>query len=151
MVQPKTNLQKKACVLRKQGHSINQIYRQIGAAKSSVSVWVRNVVLSKEAQRRIKARWTKGQEKASATRRNTTVSRLRDAEREAENILSRATLGTPQLQLLCALIYWCEGSKTKNDGYLTFTNSDPMLVRTFLRLLRKGFDIKEEKLRALMH
>ena len=46
-------------------------------------------------------------------------------------------------------MYWGEGSKT---GYRTsFINSDPAMVATFLKLLRKSFSIDESKLRALVH
>jgi hypothetical protein len=54
------------------------------------------------------------------------------------------------LKILCAVLYWAEGAKF-TDSRLEFTNSSPKLIKTYLRLLRKGFDIKEEKLRANIH
>jgi len=53
-------------------------------------------------------------------------------------------------KLYCALLYWCEGGKGETEG-LKFSNSDPILVETFLNLFRASFPIKKEKLRALMH
>src|SRR3989338_8142703 len=37
----------KARVLRKKGYSINQIVKEAGLTKSSVSLWVRDIVLTK--------------------------------------------------------------------------------------------------------
>ena len=51
----------------------------------------------------------------------------------------------PLAKILCALIYWCEGAKVKTG--IAFTNSDPNLVRTFLHLLKTGFDIDEKNSR----
>lgn len=54
--------------------------------------------------------------------------------------------------MLCALIYWCEGAKLYgNKGNFCFTNSDPMLVAAFLKLLRASFDIDESKFHPALH
>ena len=47
-------------------------------------------------------------------------------------------------------MYWCEGTKTKNDKEFTFTNSDPLLVKGFLALLRKAVPLEERKFRIKM-
>ena len=54
------------------------------------------------------------------------------------------------VRILCALLYWCEGSKYPASNCINFCNSDSQLVEVFLHLLRRGFDIKEEKLRAYL-
>ena len=53
-------------------------------------------------------------------------------------------------KLYCALLYWCEGGKRDGEG-IRFINSDPVLIKTFLALIRKSYNIDEKKLRALMH
>ena len=147
----KTMLKFEAIELRQKGLSINEIYRKIGAAKSSVSVWVRNVPLSSRARNRIKLRWTKGQEHAWAARRAITKKQLSDANTKAGKELLKIKISRGHAQLMCALIYWCEGSKTKNDSWLAFTNSSPELVAVFLKFFREGFHIDPTKFRAKMH
>lgn len=49
----------------------------------------------------------------------------------------------------CALLYWCEGGKTKNSVH--FSNSDPALVRTFPKLFREAFSVDESKFRIIVH
>lgn len=147
----KLSQQKHARVLRQQGYSINQIYRKLGVAKSSVSIWVRDVPLSNEARCRIEARWTKGQHIAHARRRAQTAERLKEAKISGEQVLENLKMTKELNQIFCALLYWCEGEKTKNDNAFNFTNSDPALISTFLHLFRSGFDIDETKLRAHVH
>jgi hypothetical protein len=48
------------------------------------------------------------------------------------------------------MLYWCEGNKSVRDG-ISFTNSDPKLVKTFVSLLRKVFPLDEKKFRVCMH
>jgi hypothetical protein len=50
---------------------------------------------------------------------------------------------------MLSLLYWCEGSK--NDRRVVFMNSDPLLVKAYLKLLRAAFSINEEKIRAVLH
>src|SRR6185369_13954076 len=42
------------------------------------------------------------------------------------------------------------GNKSPRS-FITFTNSDPDLVATFLRLFRNSFDLDEKRFRVLMH
>jgi transposase len=42
----------KAIELRKRGYSVNEIVKNIGVSKSSISTWVRNVVLSEQSRKR---------------------------------------------------------------------------------------------------
>ncbi len=53
-------------------------------------------------------------------------------------------------KILCAMIYWCEGAKSARSGVM-FTNSDPSLVASFLRLLRSSFTLDEGKFRVCIH
>ena len=52
-------------------------------------------------------------------------------------------------KLLCAFLYWAEGGKT--EKYVSFTNSNPKMIETFLSLMRSSFDLDEKKLRCLIH
>jgi hypothetical protein len=53
------------------------------------------------------------------------------------------------LKLAGTMLYWAEG--TKGHGAVKFTNSDPAMIRIFLRFLREIFGIWEERLKLLVH
>ncbi len=50
-------------------------------------------------------------------------------------------------KLLAALLYWCEGSKYPSSSSVVFTNSDARLIKTFLTLFKKGYNIDIQKIK----
>src|SRR3989344_780594 len=136
-------VKEKATHLRKQGYSIKEI------AKSTSSMWRSGSLLSSRAQERLKKRRILGQYKSMETAHKKRVVQQKILNNEATQLLSRILI-TPEIcKLCCALLFWCEGSKSTTS--VKFTNSDPSLIRLFLNLLRIGFKIDESKLRILMH
>ncbi len=130
---------------------MNEISAQVGVAKSSVSLWVRNLPLSPQALARIASLQTAGQRASQKVNLEKTRKNLLIAKEEAVTIVERIVI-TPDLALLtCALLYWCEGAKDKNDQTFTFSNSDPELVRAFMKLMRNGLTLDERKLRVRIH
>lgn len=142
-----------AQVLRRRGLSLNEISESLGVSKSTVSLWLRNFKLSGSAIQRLAMRITKGQINSARNRKaRTDASRLDYFNRglksieEAGPILFRNKTIT---KILCALLYYCEGAKL--DGEIQFTNSDPNLVRVFLKLFRGSFILSESKFRVSLH
>ena len=144
----KKDLEIKTKELRKHGYSVKELQAMIGVSTSTISRWIQNVPLSAEAQKRLIDRSTKARIKAELTIREQTRQKNITAENFAAKILSNE-ISKDFLGVLCSMIYHCEGSKQIQK--LTFTNSDPSLIKTFLFLLRNSFDINEAKLRVLMH
>lgn len=141
----------KAIALRKQGGSIKEIARVLGVAKSSASLWTRDVPLSPRARKILRAKFTAGQNRAQEVLRARTERRLSDAARSAEETLSHVSLNVAMRKVLCALLHWCEGRKAPADRELSFMNSDPLLVSAFLGLFRLSFDVDERKFRVCVH
>ncbi len=136
--------------LREQGHSVNEIVEHVGVAKSSVSVWVRNVPLTPEARTRLLTKIKLGQ-MISAERKHERMRHLLDEYFQA----ALREVGSGGFQrvhgkILCALLYWCEGTKNHYQG-VTFVNSDPRLIKLFLRLFRESFDVDERKIKPRIH
>ncbi|TYC22659.1 helix-turn-helix domain-containing protein [Micromonospora sp. MP36] len=134
----KDDLHAKALQLRADGHTVNEIAERLTVAKSTAYQWVKHLPLdssSKVADQR---------QRAADARRMLSRARRReqreDAEREARN-LAAEWAGAPDLRetlLIGAVLYWCEGTKSKPDNPrydLTFTNSDPRLVELFIRFV----------------
>jgi hypothetical protein len=136
--------------LRKQGNSINEIAEKVRVSKSSVSLWVRDITLSGVAKKRIEARLSKGQIASQKAKYEQTALREQFARQRAQQILIDAAFNHNEIKLLCALIYYCEGTKNVSKG-VNFTNSDPGLMALFLGLFRQSYELDERKFRVCVH
>ncbi len=146
----KKDLQIKARKLRKEGYSINELQKILGVSKSSISLWVRNVPLSEKAQSRLNKKYTNGQLASQKVIKEKTEEKNKIANIFALDLLREKNILNSDLILFCAMIYHCEGSKSLRDS-ITFTNSDPSLIQTFLFLFKRSFKIDEKRLKVLMH
>ncbi|MGH3132336.1 MAG: hypothetical protein ACRDNY_01085, partial [Gaiellaceae bacterium] len=90
-----------------EGRSVKEIAKMVGASQSSVSVWVRDVIVDEPQRQALVAR--------ARTRRNQSRSEYFRARRqpfqEEGRILARR--GDP-LHVAGCMLYWAEGSKSRN-------------------------------------
>jgi transposase-like protein len=133
----KDELRVQARELRGQGRDYEEIAATLGVSKSSVSLWVRDLPrparLSYEECRK---------RSAEGARRYWAAERpAREARRIAVCEAAAAEIGSlaaREVLIAGAIAYWCEGGKTKPDqraDRVMFINSDPSLIRFFLRFL----------------
>ena len=143
-------IKEKALSLRFKGYSVKEIADKLDIAKSTSSLWVRNVKLNKKAKQRLKQRrllkyykgslkWREKRNKEEERYKSISLNTLKEIKKDSNHI-----------KLYCALLYWCEGGKNWKES-IRFVNSDPVLVSTFLNLFRRAFKIDEKKFRVLMH
>lgn len=140
-----------AIKLRKQGYSLNEIVQKLSIAKSSASVWVQNIPLNKKAQRRLLTRITLGQFRGAESKRKKTEAFVTKSLLEAKSDFSKVCFNYAWNLAVCALLYWCEGTKNVQRSGVTFVNSDSQLIATFLRAFRASFDLDERKFRCCIH
>lgn len=128
--------------LRRAGHSVKEICRELGVAKSSVSVWVRDIPLTDEQILALKRRnpiyhgQHKGSEAVARKHRN-----LRQQYQEEGR--AKAKQGDP-LHLAGCMLYWGEGAKARNS--LKFSNSDAAMLQYYMRFLRESLNIRDEQI-----
>lgn len=140
----------KAISLRKRGHSVKEIANILKISKATSSAWCSDVKIGKKAQVILATK-----KKHALVRANHTLDQKRETVDarytiSALNELSTIHFTKPLCKLLCAIFIWTEGGKS--DKYrVSFTNSDPTMIKTFLTLFRAGFKINERKLRGLIH
>lgn len=139
----------KALSLRTQGYSIKEIAAQLSIAQSTSSAWLRDIILSPKAQNRLKERKILGQYKAIETHRKKRLLIINQLQEKALEQLSKVEFNKSIYKLLCSLFFWTEGGRS-TDSYVYFINSDPAMVRVFVKLLRMSFPIDERKLRAMI-
>ncbi len=133
----KDDLRVKARDLRTQGLAYEEIAAALGVAKSSVSLWVRDL----PAPQRL-SHAERGKRAAEGVRRYWATQRhVYEARRAAARAAAAAEIGdlTDRERIIAgAIAYWCEGTKNKpgrRADRVIFTNSDPDLIRFFLRFL----------------
>lgn len=140
-----------ALTMRHEGISIKNIALKLGVSQSTVSTWVRGLELSDTAKSTIAESQARGREAARMAKIAQTTRNLSRAQSEAEAMVSTLTTDGNMALVMCALLYWCEGAKSPHDSELAFTNSDPLLIGTFLSLLRRAVSIDESRFRAVLH
>ena len=134
----KDDLRAQAIELRRRGWSVNDLAVKLGVAKSTAYAWVKHLPLDQDTDRAREkqqhaARMIEGRWAAHRRERDWTQAQI-----HAE---AAAAVGVPterDLLLVGAAIYWCEGAKSKSWrrlDRLVFINSDPGLLRLFLRFL----------------
>lgn len=133
--------------LRQQGYSVKDIVDLTGAAKSSVSVWTRDIELTPEQRLRLKQRHRhhEGQQKGAEANRQKGM-RLRQQYQEVGR--EKAREKSP-LHMMGCMLYWAEGAKTRNEVY--FVNSDSNMMLTFIRFLRQEMGIANETMKIHIH
>lgn len=135
----KTTEKEKAINLRKQGFSYSEILREVAVAKSTLSLWLRSVGLSKKQKQRLTekklAAMKRGWESCHNKRLKITQEIRKKAEEEIKYISKR------DLWMMGIALYWAEGAKEKENsrwcGRVAFSNSDPYMILLFKKWLKE--------------
>ena len=147
----KLGLKLKAQKLRKQGLAIKEIEKKIKVSRSSVSLWVRDVKLTKKQLKRLYLNKKTGQLKGSIIAamnkikaREKLVERLlKEGEKEIGNLSKRDKFVTG------VAMYFAEGSKTSNN--VSFSNSDARAIKFMMSWLREVCKAPEGKFRGALY
>ncbi len=137
----------KALKARIAGKSYNEIKKEFGVPKSTLSSWFKHVVLSNKARERLDIRMTsEGSKKLIALNKLQTHK----AEQRAHKARTSAKREIPALTkrdllIIGTVLYWAEGYKRLHirDGKermshsISFVNSDPAMIKAFLRFVRE--------------
>lgn len=133
----KDHLREPARELRRQGKTYDEIVTELGVSRSSVSLWVRDIPPPQACH----PSWTpeaRAKREVRTQRRRRAKIEARKAHRE-DPLTELFPLGAREALITGAIAYWCEGAKWKEwmpaAPGVTFINSDPGLVRLFLRFL----------------
>ena len=140
----------KARKLRSEGWSINQIKDKLMVAKSSVSLWVRDIELTTAQKNCLSAN---GQMKEVVERRRATRLIMESAKRQiiidsAKNEIKNISVN--ELRLIGIALYWAEGGKTVR-GLVRFSNSDFLMIKVIMRFFREICKVPEHKFRGYIH
>jgi predicted transcriptional regulator len=146
----KSTERSKARTLRSNGMSMKDIAKKLGVSKASVSLWVRDVVLSSEQRTKLNSRGfsVDAIEKRRINRMANTNQRhslVIDAAKKEINPISKY-----ELLLIGSTLYWGEGGKTKRS-MATIANSDPLVIKVMVRFFTEICNVPADKFRGHIH
>jgi hypothetical protein len=128
--------------LRQLGWSLGEIERELGVSRASVSVWVRDIKLSGDAQRLLLERTGKGPAVAAALK----AQRARETRLGYQENGRRLARKRDASYAIGCMLHWAEGDKCRNS--VRMSNSDPELLTLFVRFLRRHFGVRPEQFRV---
>ncbi|MDP1719155.1 MAG: helix-turn-helix domain-containing protein [bacterium] len=148
-----------AIKLRLQGKSYGEIQKILpGISKSTLSLWLKDKVLSINARERIENR-SRQRSLEGLLKRNQNQTRLAIQRKEEIQKLARDEIKNISLQNLFFIglaLYWAEGYKrpiVRNGKEVTYhpislTNADPVLINVFLAFIRRICNVPVKKIKA---
>ena len=142
----KTELKTKAREMRQDGQSMTKISKDLSVAKSTISLWVKDIKLTGDQQKILK----NNQKESLLNSRNLgkgisefcRTKRMKWQEEGRE--IARS--GNKDLLALC-MLYWGEGSKTMRAS-LSFVNADALMISFFLKCFQSCFNIDSSSFKA---
>lgn len=135
----------KALELRRQGESIREIAKRVGVAKSTASLWCRDIQLSSRQinilhERMVKGGY-KGRMKGARAQYDRRLEKIEEEKRWGRTQIKK--LSERELFLVGLALYWGEGNK-KTRG-VRISNSDPAIINLMIRWLREIWKIEPER------
>jgi len=140
----------KADKFRGEGKSYTEIKALLGIPKSTLSTWFseKYAVHTKELQLAHLAR-------IRPIARQSVIKRIEKRSREIDStvqgILKEIKFDSSTAKLVLGLLYWAEGSKHSAVSGLIFVNTDPVMMKLFVELLRYSYKLDEGKFRIRIH
>ena len=137
----------KVLVLRQKGLSYNEIRRQTGVSKSTLSIWLKDMPLSRDQIQALR-----GKNPQRIERFRETMRKKREAREDAvfETVKKKFGKINNRERILAGLyLYWGEGTKSA-PATVAVTNTDPDVLKFFMKWLNQ-FGIKNNEVSVVLH
>jgi hypothetical protein len=141
-----------AIKLRREGKTYREILSVVPVAKSSLSLWLREVGLSKAQKQTITKKRQAAQKRGATQRKQDRLGRTSIAVTMAS--ASIGSLSPRERLLIGSALYWAEGAKAKVHRPtvgIDFANSDPEMIKFFMRWLREALNVSIEDVVVVLH
>jgi transcriptional regulator with XRE-family HTH domain len=138
----KLDLKEKAIRYRKDGLSYSEILEKIDVSKSTLSSWLRNVLITNFQINRLRVKNAKARSLGSVALKNKRVSKTTKIINQSSKEIK--IVDNYNLKLIGTTLYWAEGSKQSEyepSRELIFTNSDPEMIKVYLLWLKKCLNV----------
>lgn len=143
-------IKEKIRLYRFNGLSLNQIFDKTKIPKTTIRLWIKDINLSDEQLNILKKRThealQKGRIRAQSIRKN---KRLEVEKKLLDK--GKAEIGNlknKEFFVAGVALYWAEGFKNKHERRLGFCNSDPAMIRFYIKWLKEIFKVNEKEIIA---
>lgn len=137
-----------AIKLRRKGKTYNEILKAVAVSKSTLSLWLSNVKLSKANKARIVRLIGLGRLVAASNKKCARIERTKNIIDNAKKEFQRFFKNP--LFIAGLALYWAEGDKHRAER-VKFTNSDPDLIKFMMSWFRRICNVPESKFRIALH
>lgn len=138
----------KARKLRRQGISVNKIADLLQVSKSSVSHWVRDIILDIEQLEKLRKHTIVGAERgrlrSALLQKNRRLKRIQDEINNGKRYFSK--IQHSEFFTTGLALYWAEG--TKKQRRVSVCNSDPKLIQLMISWLKLYFKMPVSRFRC---
>ncbi|MES2087598.1 MAG: hypothetical protein V4467_01250 [Patescibacteria group bacterium] len=136
----KGKLKEETIALRRKGLSYSEILKQIPVAKSTISLWLRDVGLAKKQKQVITEKRIAGRLRGVDAVRRNKIRRVKDIKDSARQEV--ASLIRDPFWLTGVILYWAEGSKEHAIACpVKFTNMDLQAHKIFLNWIHQYLQV----------
>jgi len=147
----KLKLKMKARELRKKGLSIKEIQKRLGVSRSSASLWVRDIKLSKEQLEKLYLNKRTGALKGSIV---AAMNKVKEREELTQRLVKEGIKEVGELSkrdkfVIGIAMYFAEGDKT--GRHVAFSNSNPYSIKFMMDWLREFCKVPEARFRGSLY
>ncbi len=141
-----------AKAMRMQGKSYGEIRKVFGIPKSTQSSWFKDLALSRKAKKILETK-QKAQflQLGEFNKRRSSDIAIENEEIRLKHEKIVGKLSDRELMLLGAALYWGEGYKNFGEKvykHLAFGNSEPLMIKVFLKFMKKILGIEKNRVKA---
>jgi hypothetical protein len=132
---------------RNEGKSYSEILELVKVAKSTLSLWLRDIPLTTSQKAELAGR-NKSRYLGSQKRKQERIDKTKIIIKEATASVP-AKINDP-LFYIGVMLYWAEGTKRGND-MINFSNSDPNMIKLMMRWFRQTCEVPNDKIKIQIH
>lgn len=139
-------LKERAVIFRKRGFSYSEILKQIPVAKSTLSLWLCSVGLSKKQKQRLTEKKLVAMKRGAKRKHEIKLEKIKRIYSESKKDIKN--ISDKELFLIGIALYWAEGAKEKPTyaNGIKFINSDVSMLKIFIIWLKKFLNISSQDL-----
>ncbi|MEK7186189.1 MAG: hypothetical protein AAB675_02400 [Patescibacteria group bacterium] len=132
--------------LRIEGMSLSQIYSHTNVPKTTIRTWIKDIKLSEDQliifKNRIQKALQEGRIRNQAMQSKLRIKNENTLMERGRKEIKKLT--KQELLIAGVALYWAEGFKNRHEHRLGFCNSDPEMIRFYIKWLKEVLGIMNE-------